>query len=453
MDTQGTVTDENFWIRSMSNDTYLWYDEIVDVDPGEYADPLTYFSLMRTFALTPSGRPKDQFHFTYDSEEWRQLSQSGVVSGYGAIFTLVRTTPPRQALVAYIEADSPAATAGLTRGTEILEVDGVNVASGNADVLNSGLFPVANGESHTFLVQAFGAAEPHAITMVSQATTTDPVPVVATIETDTGKVGYLQFNDHIATAESKLIDAITLLGDEQVTDLILDVRYNGGGFLSIANELAYMIGGTAVAGQVFYELEFNDKHPFFDPVTGGFLLPTRFRSTAVGFLGGAGVPLPTLSLPRVFVLTGGGTCSASEAIINGLNGVNVEVIQIGNSTCGKPFGFYPLENCGTTYFTIQFRSVNARGFGDFADGFSPGGAVGGAVLPGCSVPDDYSRALGDPEELRLAAALEYRATGTCPEATGFGTRRASSLISEGVTVKPLWLKSMTLRATPFGEAQ
>ena len=94
MDTQGTVTDENFWIRSMSNDTYLWYDEIVDVDPGEYADPLTYFSLMRTFALTPSGRPKDQFHFTYDSEEWRQLSQSGVVSGYGAIFTLVRTTPP-----------------------------------------------------------------------------------------------------------------------------------------------------------------------------------------------------------------------------------------------------------------------------------------------------------------------------------------------------------------------
>ena len=71
-----------------------------------------------------------------------------------------------------------------------------------------------------------------------------------------------------------------------------------------------------------------------------------------------GEPLPTLDLDRVFVLTGPGTCSASEAIINGLRGIDVEVILIGETTCGKPHGFYPADNCGTTYFTVQFEIVN-----------------------------------------------------------------------------------------------
>jgi hypothetical protein len=119
------------------------------------------------------------------------------------------------------------------------------------------------------------------------------------------------------------------------------------------------------------------------------------------------------------VLTGGGTCSASESIMNGLRGIGVEVIQIGSTTCGKPYGFYPLDNCGTTYFTIQFRGVNDAGFGDYADGFSPANAAGpGADIPGCSVADDFTRQLGDPAEGRLAVALNYRDTGNCPAPSG-----------------------------------
>ena len=112
----------------------------------------------------------------------------------------------------------------------------------------------------------------------------------------------------------------------------------------------------------------------------------------------SGQPLPTLNLPRVYVLTGGTTCSASESIINGLRGVNVEVIQIGSTTCGKPYGFYPQDNCSTTYFTIQTTGVNAMGFGDYGDGFSPNNVAGagGVRLPGCSVRDDFTPAARRP---------------------------------------------------------
>ena len=141
-----------------------------------------------------------------------------------------------------------------------------------------------------------------------------------------------------------------------------------------------------------------------------------FLPEAIGDSAYEGTALPSLDLPRVFVLTGRGTCSASESVINALRGVDVEVIQIGGTTCGKPYGFYPADNCGTTYFSIQFRGNNDKGFGDYADGFSPGNvtAPAGTSVPGCVVGDDFTRPLGDAGEGRLAAALEYRASGACP---------------------------------------
>ncbi len=133
----------------------------------------------------------------------------------------------------------------------------------------------------------------------------------------------------------------------------------------------------------------------------------------------------------MYIITGPGTCSASESIINGLRGVNVEVYVIGSTTCGKPYGFYPTDNCGTTYFSIQFRGENAANFGDYTDGFSPANTTAGAgtTVPGCSVADDFTHALGDPTEARIAAALTFRASNnqTCPVASGFAPPRIEEL--------------------------
>jgi len=416
---QGTSTDENNFLRSYSSDTYLWYDEIIDRDPALYTTP-EYFDLMRTFALTPSGNLKDRFHFTIPTETWVTLSQSGRSAGYGAQFALLEVTP-RQILVAYTEPDTPATApaANLVRGTQILTVDGVNVAdSGNIDAINAALFPATAGEMHTFTIRDPDGTI-RTISMQSEVITSTPVQNVSIIPTLAGKVGYFLFNDHIATAEGGLYNAVAQLAAADINEIVVDIRYNGGGFLAIASQLAYMIAGIVpTAGRVFEAIRFNDKHPLINPVTGETLLPLPFFTRSLGFDPAlpTGTLLPTLNLSRVYVLTGRNTCSASESFINSLRGVDTEVIQIGSTTCGKPYGFYPTNNCGTTYFTIQFQGVNAKGFGDYSDGFSPADTTdnAGTLIPGCSAADDFNTALGDPAEARLSAALTHIETGGCP---------------------------------------
>jgi hypothetical protein len=457
-DRQGSALSENNWLRSWTNDLYLWYDEVIDRDPALSATP-AYFDLLKTTAATPSGNPKDRFHFTQDTAKWLAFSQSGVSAGYGAEWTIVARFPPRRIVVAYTEPNSPATAAGLTRGFEVMRVDGVDAVFDNSQsgvaTINAGLFPAARGETHTFTVQDLRGFW-HDVTMQSANVTSTPVQNVGTITAPSGPVGYMLFNDHIATAESELIDAVNTLKAANITDLVLDIRYNGGGYLAIASELAFMVAGSArTSGLTFEQIVFNRKHPTTDPVTGDVLAPVPFLSTTQHFSRPSGQPLPALNLSRVFVLTGSGTCSASESIINSLRGVGVQVIQVGSTTCGKPYGFHPDDNCGTTYFSIQFKGVNAAGFGDYTDGFSPSNTAGGTGtrVPGCSVADDFAHALGDANEARLAAALGYRMNSSCPAPSGFApppglksSVRATAVSEpDGLMTKSPWRENRILR--------
>ncbi|HEX2687669.1 MAG TPA: S41 family peptidase [Kofleriaceae bacterium] len=430
VDVGGSVLDEKLWIRSWTNDLYLWYQEVPDLDIRSYQTPVDYFDDLKTQAITPSGKPKDQFHFTYTTSDWVALSESGVEAGYGLQWALINRSPPRKLLVAYVEPGSPAAAANLDRGAQVQTIDGVDVANGSdVNTLNNGISPAAVNETHTFVVLDRNSTTPRTVKLTSASITSVPVQNVHTLPAPNDKVGYLLFNDHIATAEKALVDAVTKLRDMGITDLVIDIRYNGGGYLDIAAELAYMVAGpTVTSGKTFEQERFNDKYPTRDPVTGHPLTPVPFVDKALGFSATAGQALPHLGLSRVFVLTGSGTCSASEAVMNGLAGVDVDVIQIGSTTCGKPYGFYPADNCGTTYFAIQFQGVNQKGFGDYADGFIPGGK-----LHGCVVADDFTHGLGDPAEGRLAAALAYRANGTCPATFAAPVARDTAVIP-----KPLW---------------
>ncbi|WP_444887110.1 S41 family peptidase [Microbulbifer sp. JMSA008] len=419
IDQLGTRVDENNWLRSMSNEVYLWYDEITDKDPASFDDSLAYFDQLKTFKKTPSGRDKDRFHYTIPTSEWLSQTESGVYVGYGLQWALLSSEPPRKAVVAYLDEEGNESLPGIiTRGAEVISVDGVDLANDeDIDTLNNGLWPESEGESHTFEFRQVGSSTIEKVTLVASAVKSDPVQFVKTEVTGSGRrVGYILFNDHIATAEAELINAVTQLDTASVEDLVLDLRYNGGGYLDIAAELAYMIAGTVTIGQPFERTKFNNKHPETNPITGKPIDSTPFHTSALGLIdeGLKGAPLPTLNLPRVFVLTSENTCSASEAIINGLRGVDIEVIQIGETTCGKPYGFYPLDNCGTTYFTIQFSAVNAKGFGDYSDGFAPNGTDNTAAdLPGCHIGDDFYHLLGDANEARFAAALNYIETGEC----------------------------------------
>ena len=427
-DLPGSTLDENNWLRSWTHELYFWYDEVQDENPALYTTP-QYFQLMKTMQTTSSGAPKDRFHFTYPTSEWESLSQAGVQLGYGVRFEIVQSTPPRSVRIAYLEpaADLPADTvaADLVRGDTLLAVDGADVVNAadqaSIDTINAGLSPSTAGETHTFTVEDPGSSTPRTVTLQAQNVTSTPVLIEKTLTgLDGSAVGYILYNDQIATAESELISAVDDLKAKGVTDLILDLRYDGGGYLDLASELAYMIAGpNQTAGETFEVEKFNNQYSTTNPVTGQPITPTPFHTTTQGFSSTAGQPLPTLNLTRVVVITGQNTCSASESIINGLEGVGVTVYQIGSTTCGKPYGFYPRDNCGTTYFSIEFQGVNARGFGGYGDGFSPANTTPavGVPVPGCSVADDFSHALGSPQEARLAAALAYLANpqaSTCP---------------------------------------
>ena len=424
IDKPGTLLDELTWVRSWIDETYLWYREVpTTYQPSSFSTPIAYFDVLKTTATTASGQPKDRFHFTYTTAEW-EASLNGVELGYGMLLALTRNTPPRKAVISIVEPGSPAALAGLQRGDMLQSIDGVDFVNAadaaSLKIINAGLLPKAQG-THALSFSRDGTVRN--ATLQAVEVSTSAVQNERIIDTPTGKVGYLTFNTHNNVAERQLVETMRRFQAAGISDLVLDVRYNGGGYLDVASELAYMIAGPQVTtGKTFEQVLVNDKTRPEAPVP--------FHAQSRGFGGPnplpKGTPLPSLGLKRVTLLTTGNTCSASEAIINGLRGVDVQVNLIGGTTCGKPYGFYPQPNCGTTYFAVQFQGVNAKGFGDFADG----------MAPTCEVADDYQRQLGDAAEGMLAAALRYRGSGSCVPATG-ATRLLSSMQSPADTAMRL----------------
>ena len=348
--------------------------------------------------------------------QWNALAQTGVVGGYGIEWALASPTPPRNARVVYVENGSQAATAGVARGDSLLQVmvDGVAIdfvnTTDSAQIakLNEAIFSPAQGRQATFRLRGNDGVE-RAVALTASAVTTTPVKQAKIIDTANGRVGYLLFNDFILPGEAQLRAAFETFRAANIGDLVLDLRYNGGGYLFMASQLAYMIAPAArTAGKTFERSMYSDKRAAASDSPSSNM---PFLSTSSGVAGTGtlpNTPLPNLALNRVYVLTSAGTCSASESVINGLRGIDVEVIVLGSSTCGKPFGFTAKDNCGLSYFPVEFEGVNAKGFGDFADGFAPT----------CPVADDLDSPLGAESEGMLAAALAYRSGGTCPAVAG-----------------------------------
>lgn len=436
-DTQGELLHELFWLRSFMDETYLFFDQVPDSDPNNFTDRAAYFDERLTTASTATGRLVDRFSFLLDTESFEANSSGAPTFGYGAEFARIQTNVlPRDWRVSFTQEGSNAETAGFTRGARILTIDGVDFLNGSTDAeidtIIEGLFPTAVGVDHVFGVRLPDGSETD-ITVTSQSITIDPVNAVRVIPNGSDSVGYIHYTTFSPrTGEAQLFDAFTELSAADIDDLVLDFRYNGGGLLAIAAQIGYMTAGADSEDEIFYLQQFNSRSPNNDILTGEPVQPIPFIEETVGFSLAAGQDLPSVDLPRVFILTTEQSCSASEAVMNGLMGIGVEVIQIGTRTCGKSTGQIPVENCGTTYLPLHFRGVNAVGFGDFDDGFAPGQMTGstGPVMAGCEVGDDFSAPLGDPSEAMLSTAMTYASTGSCPStATATASKDANGPLS------------------------
>ena len=431
-DRQGTLDDEKAWLRAWKDENYLWYREIPNISGVAFATAVDYYNVLETPALVPSGKAKDRFSFSQTTEAYEQSSIGGASFGYGFNLQVISNTPPRKRVVFLVTPGSNAALAGVQRGDSLLSIDGADLVNArdqaSFDKLNAGLFPSTSGEVHRFVFQPADGGALRDVQLTAGLVTTAPVPVQGVIQTPTGKVGYVAlttFNTN--SAEAALVNTFAGLQTQGLSDLVLDLRYNTGGLLLISSELGYMIAGPArTNGKLFSTDKFNDKLPFgifgnsLSDVQNPFLSTTQGRSVA------AGQALPTLNLGRVFVLTSGSTCSASESLINGLLGIDVEVILVGSTTCGKPYGFYPWDNCGQTYYSIQISETNHKGQGDYVEGFNAT----------CAASDDLTRPLGDVREGQLVAALSRRSSGSCaPAAPAASAKKVVVDESDPLTVR------------------
>ncbi len=405
-----TLSGQQQFARSYLNETYLRYREIPNVSPAQFTTVQSYFYGLLTPALDSSGAQKDRFSFIASASDAESLS-TGANVGYGADW--VRDGAGRLR-VTQVAPGSPAGAAGLARGGEM-----VSFIGGTND-----LYPNAAGASITISYRPTPTSPERAVTLNAVPLVDDPVPQSKVIITASGqRVGYVLFNAHTRGAQDKLIDTLSGMATAGLSTMVLDMRYNGGGFVYTALSLATMLSGPSNENKVFERLQFNDKRPQDTAdstfaYTGALLFgETRYATNFA---------LPRLALPRVYVLTTDNTCSASESVINGLRGVDVEVILVGKTTCGKPYGFSRKDNCGLAYFPIEFQGTNAKGFGDYASG-----------MPAtCNVTDDLDRPLGSVSEGLLSAALTHVDTGSCPP--------SASAASTGLSKAPISNKANAL---------
>ena len=154
-DEAGSLLEEMFWLRSWTEETYLWNDEVVDQDPAGFTNKLTYFGVLKTNATTPSGENRDDFHFSEPTADFLERRNSTARSGYGLSLAVFSNSVPRDYRIRYTEPNSPASEmisgqVNFESGTRILSVDGGDLVNGGntqaeLDTLNNGLFPATAG--------------------------------------------------------------------------------------------------------------------------------------------------------------------------------------------------------------------------------------------------------------------------------------------------------------------
>lgn len=376
-----SIPDQRESLRAFMSEQYYWYAHL--------AEPAQGTSTMEDYFQSMLYRPTDRYSYAQPTAAYTQIFKEGRRTGYG--YTVAWDDDAHTALrIRMVEPLSPFARAGIVRGDTVLSMDGVG-----PEGIVGGQLPVVTTEGVPRSVTYRNAAgETRTVTVVSEDFALTPLAARRVLDVSRDgtpvKVGYLAYHQFVSYTLNDLGAAFAEFASAGVSELVLDLRYNGGGSVTVSRDLASMIGGQRTADKLFAYLRFNDKQ--------------IARNIRVGFNSAGsppGLPLPE-GLARVVVITSPGTASASELVINGLKPF-IDVVVVGETTYGKPFGFIPRDHCGTVYNAVQFVTLNSVGSGDYTNGFAPD----------CAVPDDLDRPLGDPSERRLRAALDYVATGKC----------------------------------------
>ncbi len=390
----------------LMNQWYYWYNLMPTVTETDYSDPYKLMDAMRYKSL-------DRWSFVADFDAFN-AEMNGQFVGHGI---RIGVDDSGNARIAMLYSQSQLYKNGVRRGWIIEKINGQEVAPillARDETAYNNLIGLPNaGITNVFLFKRPDGTE---VTISDTKTSfnVNTVLLYDTLHLSTGITGHLVFDSFITPSVQELATAFAYFKANNITDLILDLRYNSGGYLYIAQTLASYIAGDAIAGNTFAKLQYNDKNQDANSIY-------TFKTTSF-----------PLNLTRLVVISTRSTASASEAVMNGLNGF-VNVVSIGDTTNGKPAGMNGWAVGKKYYFwPVTFKMVNADDHGDYFDG----------IAPLKEVPDDITHDFNNREELCLKEAIYFLENGSV-SAKGLFEFKRSPQFSE----KPAWAKKGLLLET------
>jgi C-terminal processing protease CtpA/Prc len=355
----------NTFIKDGMEDAYLWYNELPDIDVRYEFDSKEYFDkLLFT---------EDKWSFIVDDIDALQNSLQGIEKSYGwsLAFGKFSNTDNLFAVVEFVYPNTPAAEAGMKRGDIIVEMFNSGITEENyLDLLNSESLTITRG-----IIGDGSISNGSTVNLLARELNLDPVVFTNIIEHNTHKIGYLFYAQYITEYNTSLDNAFQYFKDEQITDLVLDLRYNPGGRSDAAVHLCSSLapGNVVSNNDILVTFQWSDKYQaLWESENMLDQIQIKFSDTVS----------QKMDLNKLHILTGRGTASASELTITGLKPY-MNVTTIGETTYGKYTGSYTLkpENYyDPSYYSefdnwgiqpIVFRYANSQGITDFANGFSP----------------------------------------------------------------------------------
>ncbi|WP_443939606.1 S41 family peptidase [Pedobacter sp. MW01-1-1] len=434
---QTATTNRDFLTRDSiflyAKQTYLWNVGMPSYDtfnPRKYSSNNQVIEALKALSST---QKKDKYSFMDDGTVATQLSGTAGDYGFSAQFDANDTLR-----VKLVYAASPANTANLKRGYAILIVNGRVVSratQSDVDFLNASIF--GSNASISLVLQKPDKTLLE-VTINRASYKVNPILASNVFTVGTKKVGYFVFNSFTTNTASGLENLFKSFANEGITELIVDLRYNGGGAVSTASLLTNLIVPASQSGKVMNTTYFNqtmqdglatilENQKFYATGMDGVsrlysFLDYSYKPTLAASNQELFTKKGTLStLNRVYFLVTKATASASELVINNLSPV-IDVKLIGSKTYGKPIGFFALRINKSDLYIPQFQTKNSANYGDYFDGLD----VNKDVL------DDLTKSFGDPTEKMLAQALYYSANN---KFTAVTQNNGLSSVNEGVKSK------------------
>lgn len=383
-----SVNDQKAWVGNYMSTYYFWADYAPRPNAAGFSSVGAYFDALLYQGTDPRW-PADVWSGISTTASFNSFFGEGRTMGWGVSVAGNETGGNTAAplYVRYVEPNSPAA-GKVFRGDLVLSVNGRTSAQVIANNFND-LVAGRTGDVMDLVVRD-STGRDFSVRLTAAEYALAPVPQHNLVLTaGNRRMGYVVVKDMINQVAAPLDTAFRDFVAQGVTDLILDLRYNGGGYVTVGRDVASYVAGARGDGKAYAKLLYSARQAANDS-TYAFSRPAA-----------------ALGLARVFVLTGSRTCSASEQVINGLRGAGVQVITIGDGTCGKPVGFNAQDGgCGSTFSAVTFESVNDRNEGRYFNGFAAS----------CPVAEDFTQPMGSGTDPLVVAAADYADTGACPAA-------------------------------------